>query len=113
MEAMIRIKSNFTMSPTLSVSGSLSCSRYNQGCNGGYPFLVGKHGHDVGFFEVNAKLLFNYRSLVSLIQVFLKNALINAIRCRRFGRFLTMVCLLLQGMLAKGSMVPPTKGRFF
>jgi hypothetical protein len=42
-------------SPFLSVTGAISCSRYNQGCNGGYPFLVAKQGHEFGFYEV-----FNY-----------------------------------------------------
>jgi len=28
--------------PLLSTSGVISCSRYNQGCNGGYPELVAK-----------------------------------------------------------------------
>jgi len=36
---------------TLSPQSVVSCSRYNQGCNGGYPFLVGKHGEDFGFVE--------------------------------------------------------------
>jgi cathepsin C len=27
----------------------VACSRYNQGCDGGYPFLVGKHGEEFGF----------------------------------------------------------------
>jgi hypothetical protein len=34
---------------TLSVQSALQCSSYNQGCDGGYPFLVGKFGADVGF----------------------------------------------------------------
>ncbi len=27
----------------------LGCSRTNQGCDGGYPFLVGRHGAELGF----------------------------------------------------------------
>jgi len=27
----------------------LSCSVTNQGCNGGYPYLLAKHGHEIGF----------------------------------------------------------------
>lgn len=38
-------------SPFLSVTGAISCSRYNQGCNGGYPLLVAKQGHEFGFYE--------------------------------------------------------------
>lgn len=36
--------------PMLSSSGALACSRYNQGCNGGYPFLVAKHAAEFGLF---------------------------------------------------------------
>jgi len=32
----------------LSPQSVVSCSTYNQGCDGGYPFLVGKHGRDFG-----------------------------------------------------------------
>jgi len=35
----------------LSPQSVVSCSTYNQGCDGGYPFLVGKHGRDFGFVE--------------------------------------------------------------
>jgi len=35
----------------LSPQSVVSCSHYNQGCDGGYPFLVGKHGHDFGLVE--------------------------------------------------------------
>lgn len=51
MESRILIKTNQTSSPNLSLSGVLACSRYNQGCNGGYPELVAKHGMDHGFYE--------------------------------------------------------------
>lgn len=30
----------------------VQCSSYNQGCDGGYPFLVGKFGADIGFVPV-------------------------------------------------------------
>eukprot|EP00070_Physeter_catodon_P036347 XP_028343241.1 probable cathepsin C [Physeter catodon] len=32
----------------LSAQSILSCSFYNQGCDGGFPFLVGKHARDIG-----------------------------------------------------------------
>lgn len=51
IESRIRIRSNNTLKPKLSVSGVLACSRYNQGCNGGYPELVAKFGMDHGFYE--------------------------------------------------------------
>ncbi|GAB5363204.1 hypothetical protein AAMO2058_000863500 [Amorphochlora amoebiformis] len=34
-----------------SVQDHMDNAFYNQGCQGGYPFLVGKHGHDIGFVE--------------------------------------------------------------
>lgn len=34
--------------PNLSLQSILSCSFYNQGCNGGYPFLVGKWANEIG-----------------------------------------------------------------
>jgi cathepsin C len=51
LEARIRIKSNNRLKPLLSPSSIISCSRLNQGCAGGYPYLVGKHGREQGFVE--------------------------------------------------------------
>ena len=33
----------------ISPQNVVSCSDYNQGCEGGYPFLVGKFGRDIGY----------------------------------------------------------------
>jgi hypothetical protein len=33
----------------VSAQAVVSCSAYNQGCDGGFPYLVGKFGRDVGF----------------------------------------------------------------
>ncbi|KAL8275983.1 hypothetical protein Esti_000099 [Eimeria stiedai] len=35
----------------LSPQSVLSCSFYNQGCNGGFPYLVGKHAAELGLLE--------------------------------------------------------------
>ncbi|PHJ22491.1 cathepsin cpc1 [Cystoisospora suis] len=35
-------------SGSLSAQSVLSCSFYNQGCDGGFPYLVGKHARDIG-----------------------------------------------------------------
>ena len=51
MESRIRIKTNNRLKPTLSPSSPVGCSRYNQGCQGGYPYLVGKFGKEFGFVE--------------------------------------------------------------
>mmetsp|Transcript_39158 Transcript_39158/g.94060 ORF Transcript_39158/g.94060 Transcript_39158/m.94060 type:complete len:661 (-) Transcript_39158:22-2004(-) len=32
----------------LSPESALQCSYYGQGCDGGFPFLVGRHAHDIG-----------------------------------------------------------------
>lgn len=50
-ESRLRIKSNNRIKVNLSSSNVLGCSRTNQGCSGGYPFLVGKHGAEFGFVE--------------------------------------------------------------
>ena len=51
IESRIRIKSKLKYKPFLSSSGTLSCTFYNQGCNGGYPYLVVKEGFERGYFE--------------------------------------------------------------
>lgn len=50
-ETRLRIKSNNRQKPILSSSSVIGCSRTNQGCAGGYPYLVGKHGLEFGFVE--------------------------------------------------------------
>eukprot|EP00918_Siedleckia_nematoides_P063486 GHVU01138207.1.p1 GENE.GHVU01138207.1~~GHVU01138207.1.p1 ORF type:complete len:300 (-),score=14.60 GHVU01138207.1:236-1135(-) len=35
----------------ISPQATVSCSFYNQGCNGGYPYLVGKWAHDSGLHD--------------------------------------------------------------
>jgi len=49
MEARLRIKTKLADQTLLSPQEVVSCSRYNQGCDGGYPILVGKHGEEFGF----------------------------------------------------------------
>ena len=39
------------MRPILSASSIIGCSRTNQGCLGGYPFLVGKHTKEFGMVD--------------------------------------------------------------
>lgn len=36
---------------TFSVQNLINCNYYNQGCDGGYPFLVGKFGHEFNLIE--------------------------------------------------------------
>lgn len=50
-ESRIRIKSNNRNKPILSSASVIGCSRTNQGCSGGYPYLVGKHGLEFGYVE--------------------------------------------------------------
>jgi len=47
-EARIRILSNMADKTLLSSQAVVSCSIYNQGCDGGYPYLVAKHAQDFG-----------------------------------------------------------------
>jgi cathepsin C len=44
----LRIGSNFSDTTILSPQSAMSCSPLNQGCDGGYPFLVAKHGAEIG-----------------------------------------------------------------
>jgi len=39
----------------LSIQHTIDCSFYNQGCDGGYPFLVGKFAHDVHLLPERCK----------------------------------------------------------
>lgn len=50
-ESRLRIKTNNRNKTILSSSSVIGCSRTNQGCSGGYPYLVGKHGYEFGFVE--------------------------------------------------------------
>ena len=48
LESRLAIASGAREAPTLSVQEILSCSPYSQGCEGGFPYLVGKYLTDVG-----------------------------------------------------------------
>jgi hypothetical protein len=48
--ARARIKAKGQLNAfTLSTQSVVQCSGHNQGCDGGYPYLVGKFGHEIGF----------------------------------------------------------------
>jgi len=49
VEARIRIKTKLKKQDHLSSMDVISCSMYAQGCDGGFPYLVGKYGEDFGF----------------------------------------------------------------
>ena len=52
LEARIRVASQNKLQPVLSTQDPLSCSRYSQGCAGGFPYLTaGKYAQDFGFVE--------------------------------------------------------------
>ncbi|XP_038674159.1 dipeptidyl peptidase 1 [Scyliorhinus canicula] len=52
LEARIRIQTNSTQTPILSTQQIVSCSRYSQGCDGGFPYLIaGKYAQDFGLVE--------------------------------------------------------------
>jgi len=52
LEARIRVASNNKLQPNISTQDPLSCSRYSQGCAGGFPYLIaGKYAQDFGFVE--------------------------------------------------------------
>lgn len=55
MTMRLRVATNGRDRTILSPQNVLSCSDYNQGCEGGYPFLVGKYGQDIGFVPANCQ----------------------------------------------------------
>jgi len=92
LEARIKIKSKGLLTPKLSVMGSLACSYFNQGCNGGYPYLIAKQAHDIGFFEVTT-LFLNSRISARLMAMTLTSATIIVIKTPKSGKSKTMVRL--------------------
>eukprot|EP00817_Percolomonadidae_sp_ATCC50343_P002820 CAMPEP_0117424996 /NCGR_PEP_ID=MMETSP0758-20121206/5325_1 /TAXON_ID=63605 /ORGANISM="Percolomonas cosmopolitus, Strain AE-1 (ATCC 50343)" /LENGTH=474 /DNA_ID=CAMNT_0005209153 /DNA_START=286 /DNA_END=1710 /DNA_ORIENTATION=- len=48
IESRLRIMTNNQWQPLLSAQDIISCNPYTQRCHGGFPFLVGKYGHDFG-----------------------------------------------------------------
>jgi len=51
INSRIRIMTKNRVKPTLPYQQILSCDRYNQGCAGGYPYLVEKHTQDFGLTQ--------------------------------------------------------------
>ncbi|XP_008308025.1 dipeptidyl peptidase 1 [Cynoglossus semilaevis] len=51
LEARIRILTNNSETPTLSPQQVVSCSEYSQGCDGGFPYLIGKYAQDFGIVD--------------------------------------------------------------
>ncbi|KAM3875464.1 dipeptidyl peptidase 1 [Diretmus argenteus] len=51
LEARIRVLTNNTESPVLSPQQVVSCSQYSQGCDGGFPYLIGKYIQDFGVVD--------------------------------------------------------------
>jgi len=52
LEARMRILTNNTQTPVFSPQDVVACSRYSQGCDGGFPYLIaGKYAQDFGVVE--------------------------------------------------------------
>ncbi|KAL7825478.1 hypothetical protein AOLI_G00326850 [Acnodon oligacanthus] len=51
LEARIRILTNNSDAPVISPQQVVSCSQYSQGCDGGFPYLIGKYIQDFGIVE--------------------------------------------------------------
>ncbi len=50
LEAKYRIQSNMTQQPVFSTQDVVECSKYSQGCDGGFPYLVaGKYAEGMKF----------------------------------------------------------------
>jgi len=57
LTSRIRIATNNGQKTELSPQSVISCSNYSQGCEGGFPYLVGKYGMDYGILTADC---FNY-----------------------------------------------------
>ncbi|KAL2096252.1 hypothetical protein ACEWY4_008400 [Coilia grayii] len=51
LESRVRILTNNTHTPIFSPQQVVSCSQYSQGCDGGFPYLIGKYVQDFGVVE--------------------------------------------------------------
>lgn len=51
LEARLRILTNNSQTPALSPQQIVSCSEYSQGCDGGFPYLIGKYVQDFGVVD--------------------------------------------------------------
>uniref|UniRef100_A0A3Q2NTD8 Dipeptidyl peptidase 1 n=1 Tax=Fundulus heteroclitus TaxID=8078 RepID=A0A3Q2NTD8_FUNHE len=51
LEARVRILTNNSDAPVLSPQQVVSCSEYSQGCDGGFPYLIGKYVQDFGIVD--------------------------------------------------------------
>lgn len=51
LEARVRILTNNTETPIFSPQQVVSCSKYSQGCDGGFPYLIGKYIQDFGIVD--------------------------------------------------------------
>lgn len=51
LQSRFMIKSGGRVNKRLSPQSVVSCSEYAQGCEGGFPYLIAKHGEDFGFVE--------------------------------------------------------------
>ncbi|KAI5098626.1 dipeptidyl peptidase 1 precursor [Silurus meridionalis] len=51
LEARIRVQTNNTQQPIFSPQQVVSCSLYSQGCDGGFPYLIGKYVQDFGVVD--------------------------------------------------------------
>lgn len=49
VESRVRIKTKNKHQDKLSSMDVIACNMYTQGCEGGFPYLVGKYGEDFGF----------------------------------------------------------------
>jgi len=51
-ESRLRILTNNSQTPVFSPQDIVECSKYSQGCSGGFPYLIGgKYGEDFGLVE--------------------------------------------------------------
>ena len=64
VEARTRIASGGKQSEILSPLDVVGCSPYSQGCNGGFPYLVGKYGIDFGYVSQFGAILAQFCTIL-------------------------------------------------
>ena len=64
VEARTRIASGGKQSEILSPLDVVGCSPYSQGCNGGFPYLVGKYGIDFGYVSQFGAILAQFCAIL-------------------------------------------------
>ena len=69
-EARLRIRSNNSRQSIFSTQDIVECSKYSQGCDGGFPYLIsGKYAEDFGLVEESCNPYTGLTPFIIIIQL--------------------------------------------